>query len=99
MSEYLPFGEQLIPSKEKVQQQINKFKQYDFYGIQYGNFDTPEYNGEYNEGYSDGEGRYYSDKEKDIEEARTLILQGEPIPNDLEQRLLSYKKLRNSTNS
>mgnify|MGYP003315363815 FL=1 len=78
MSSYLPFGQKITPTNEQVKAQQIKFERYDYYGIPYGQFDTLE-----NE-----EGH----KEKDREEARLLIMKGESIPKDLENRLLQYKK-------
>lgn len=81
MSSYLPFGQKITPTNEQVKAQQIKFERYDYYGIPYGQFDTLE----------NGEG-HWSKKEKDREEARLLIMKGESIPKDLENRLLQYKK-------
>lgn len=81
MSRYLPYGKELIPTEEQIEQQQIKFKRYNYYGIHYGEFDGNDY----------GEGRL-SQKDKDIEQARILIMAGKEIPKDLENRLLEYKK-------
>lgn len=81
MSQYFPFGKQIVPTQEQVKDQQLKFQKYDYYGIPYGYFDTSE----------EGEG-YKSKKEIDREKARLLILSGKNIPKDLEIRLLQYKK-------
>lgn len=80
MSSYLPFGTEIIQEEETMKYKMSKFKQYDYYGIPYGQFDSPE-----------GE-CCISLKEKDREKARALILKGEAIPNDLAMRLMQYKK-------
>lgn len=81
MSRYLPYGKELIPTEEQIEQQQIKFKRYNYYGVPYGEFDGNDY----------GEGRL-SQKDKDIEQARILIMAGKEIPKDLENRLLEYKK-------
>lgn len=81
MSQYLPFGKKIIPTQEQVEKQQYKFKQYDYYGIPYGNFDMSD----------DGEG-YKSQKDIDREKARLLIIKREQIPKELGSKLLEYKQ-------
>lgn len=81
MSQYLPFGKQIIPTQEQVKEQTLKFEQYDYYGIPYGSFDASE----------EGEG-FKSQKEIDREKARLLIMQGKSIPKELADKLISYKE-------
>lgn len=80
MSKYLPFGRELVMTKEQMAQQENKFEAYDFYGIPYGIIDDTR----------DGE-QFATKKDIDREKARLLIMQQKPLPKDLEQRLLRYK--------
>ena len=76
---FLPLG-----YKEQTKEQIliteNREKLYEYYGIPYGIFDNSSEN----------------IKDIKIEQDRTtaqiLIMRGEKIPQDLEERLLMYKK-------
>ncbi len=68
-----------IPTQEQVQDQIEKFKLYDYYGIPYGEFDD---SGEEN----------ITQRDIDISKARLFISQKEKLPKDLEIRLLKYKQ-------
>lgn len=81
MSQYLPFGREIIMTNEQIAHQDNMFNMYETYGIPYGILDS-EYDGE----------QYISAKDKDRETARMLITQHKEIPNDLKERLLQYKK-------
>ena len=77
---YLPFGREIVLTDEQQAQQKRKFDLYDEYGIPYGIFD----------GTHVGE-QFRSQKDKDRDAARILIMQGKDIPEDLKERLLSYK--------
>lgn len=81
MSQFLPFGIKLSPTPEQIEQQNRKFRTFEYYGIPYGIFD----------GSDKGEG-HKTQRDKDIELARILIIKGESLPKDLEQRLLQYKQ-------
>lgn len=79
-TKYLPFGKEIIPTKDEIENQIRIFKQYDYYGIPYGYFDSV------------GEGeQFMTQRDIDISSARILIMQGKQLPKDLEHRLLEYK--------
>jgi hypothetical protein len=80
MNVYYPFGKPIQPSDEQVQIDESKFKQYDYYGITYGDFDTQDNSSE--------------QQQKDIAQARQLILNNEAIQADLSARLLKYKAER-----
>lgn len=67
-------------SLDKIELQDYKFSMYDLYGIPYGILD----------GEQDGEGNI-TEKERDYDKARILIMQGKDLPEDLKQRLLQYK--------
>lgn len=64
-------------TEQELMIQANKEKLYKFYGIPYDVFDDEENN---------------SQISKDREKARILIMTGKPIPKDLEEKLLQYKK-------
>jgi alanyl-tRNA synthetase len=81
MSSYYPFGEKIVPTEEEIEKERLMFKQYDYYGIPYGLIDDSAY----------GEGNR-TDIEEDQDAARMFILKGEPVPKDLETRLLKYKE-------
>ena len=72
---------QMIPTEDYIQAQQKKFEAYDYYGIPYGIFDGKEESMP-----------MQSQREKDIEDARMLILEGKQLPQELEIRLLHYKK-------
>ena len=78
-SSFLPLG-----YKEQTQEQIliteNREKLYEYYGIPYGIFDNSDKN------------KKDIKIEKDRTIAQILIMRGEKIPQDLEKRLLMYKK-------
>ena len=81
MGQYFPYGKKVIPTEAQIEQQEFIFKQYDYYGIPYGDFDKS----------NDGEG-YATQKEIDRDTARLFILKGEIIPRELEDALLKYKQ-------
>lgn len=81
MSSYLPFGRKITPTNEQAKAQQIKFERYEYYGIPYGNFDANK----------QGEG-IRSKREKDREQARMLIMRGEKVPKELEDRLFGYKE-------
>lgn len=62
---------------QEIKKTNERIKRFEYYGIEYNNFDG----GELDE----------SKKEKDRDEARIFILMGKEIPKDLEERLLRYK--------
>ena len=76
---FLPLGYQ-PQSEEEIKMTETKEKLYEYYGIPYGVIDGAE----------------KEDKDIEIErdrtEAQILIMQGKPIPADLEKRLLQYKE-------
>ncbi len=80
---FLPLG-----YKEQTKEQIlvteNREKLYEYYGIPYGIFDNSDKN------------KKDIKIEKDRTTAQILIMKGEKIPQDLEERLLMYKKKDNS---
>ena len=78
MSEYLPFGKSIKLTESEQSRNNTKFSLYEFYGIPYGYFDYEEDTLDYS-------------RQSDINQARTLINLGEPIPEDLSKRLLEYK--------
>ena len=72
---------QIIPTQEYILAQKKKFEAYDYYGIPYGIFDN-----------NDESMLVQSQREKDIEDARLLILEGKQLPEELGNRILNYKK-------
>lgn len=73
---FLPLGYQ-PQSEEEIKMTEEKEKLYEYYGIPYGVIDGSEKD---------------NDIEKDRTAAQILIMQGKPIPADLEKRLLEYKE-------
>lgn len=70
-------------TKEQILATENREKLYEYYGIPYGVFDNLSKNIE------------NTNIEKDRITVQILIMRGEKIPEDLEQRLLTYKKQDN----
>lgn len=62
---------------QEIRETHERIRRFEYYGIEYNNFD--------------GGDLPESEKEKDQDEARILILMGKEIPKDLEERLLRYK--------
>ena len=78
-SSFLPLGYQ-PQSEEEIKMTEAKEKLYEYYGIPYGVIDGSE------------KEDYDIEIEKDRTAAQILIMQGKPIPADLEKRLLEYKE-------
>jgi len=74
---YLPYG-YIERTQEQIEKQERKIQLYEYYGIPYGVFD-------------DGQDSV-SQKDIDRAQADLLIEAGRPIPVDLAERLLEYKK-------
>lgn len=75
---FLPLGYQ-PQSEEEIKMTEEKEKLYEYYGIPYGVIDGSEEDNDI-------------EIEKDRTTAQILIMQGKPIPADLEKRLLEYKE-------
>lgn len=80
MSSYLPFGKRLEATEADIEAESLKFKQYEYYGIPYGYFDLIEGT------------ESLTEKDKQRNEARLLILEGKSIPPELGDKLLEYKE-------
>lgn len=72
---------EMVLDQSYILAQKRKFEAYDYYGIPYGIFDG-----------NDDNSIEQSKREKDIEDARILIMEGKSLPKDLELRLLAYKE-------